>query len=310
MSSTPLILVIADRSLPQPSPALQRAALLARHGGVSLQVQLFDYHAAVTALGRVSAALEHTALEHYRHQGEQWLQAAVASLNQAPLQIGTQLVWGEPLHRQILDQIEKLQPLLVIKDVHYEPLLQRLLPDPLDWKLLRLCPVPLMLVNHAASPELRRVIAAVEPVAPEHRAGQLNQRVVQAARQLAEQSGASLHLAYVYEGLRPGQLGQASLAQETIAQLYAELRVDAVARFQAFAREQGIAEDHCHLLQGAPAEALAGLASNTQTDLLVLGTARRESLEHSLFGSTAERILAAAGCDVLAVQPEPAAGPV
>lgn len=304
------ILVIADRDLPQPSPALLRAAHLARHGGASLLVQLHDYHASVAALGRVSAVLEKAALEHYRHQGEQWLQAAVADLNQPPLQIGTQLVWGQPEHRQILDQIHQHQPRLVIKDVHYEPLLRRLLPDPLDWKLLRLCPVPLMLVNHAASPEPRRVIAAVEPVAPEHRAGQLNQRVVAEARSLAEQSGAELHLAYAYEGLRGDQLGDTGLARETVAGLYAELREAAVAHFQAFAREQGIAEEHCHLLQGAPAEALAGLASNTQTDLLVLGTARRENLEHALFGSTAERILQTAGCDVLAVQPEPATGQV
>jgi universal stress protein E len=73
---------------------------------------------------------------------------------------------------------------------------------------------------------------------------------------------------------------------------------------RAFASAHGIAPAHCHLLAGPPAQALPALVERLDGDVLVVGTIQRRGLEQLIIGSTAERILQHAGCDILAIKPE------
>ena len=58
------------------------------------------------------------------------------------------------------------------------------------------------------------------------------------------------------------------------------------------------------MLYGEPWPLLSDLAHNSLKDLLVLGTIQRSGLGRLLIGSTAERILDEARCDILAIKPE------
>lgn len=295
------ILMIADHALERPSPAMRRAVHLARATGAELYVYLFEHSVAIDALGRVNREVARLAREGFVRERESWLEEAVAPLA-ADLAIGTGVVWGAPAHRHVLDCIRELKPDLVIKDVHAEP--SRLRPAPVDWKLLRLCPVPLLLVNREAIALPHRLIAAVEPVAAEHREGMLNDRVVDEARSLAAVFGATVHVAFSFEAMPPMLVAEPALAVATIATLHDEMRAQAAVALRDFAASHRLPPDCQHLLGGPPAEALASLAADRHADVLVLGTTRRSSFDQALFGSTAERILHHAACDVLAVKPE------
>ncbi len=55
---------------------------------------------------------------------------------------------------------------------------------------------------------------------------------------------------------------------------------------------------------GNAADELLDLARELQVDLLVIGLRRRSATGKFLFGSTAQRVLLEADCDVLAVKPQ------
>lgn len=53
-----------------------------------------------------------------------------------------------------------------------------------------------------------------------------------------------------------------------------------------------------------PADAIVETAANTRADLIVIGSHGRTGLMHILLGSTAERVVREAGCDVLVIKPK------
>jgi universal stress protein E len=71
----------------------------------------------------------------------------VETLKGKGVQVTCSVAWAENLHEEIICQVLELQPLMLIKDVQREPMLKRTFVTPLDWHLLRSCPVPLHLVK-------------------------------------------------------------------------------------------------------------------------------------------------------------------
>src|SRR5688572_9518765 len=60
-------------------------------------------------------------------------------------------------------------------------------------------------------------------------------------------------------------------------------------------------EVRVHVVEGAPAEIICGMAERLPADLIVMGTHGHEGLAHLLLGSVAERTLRRAACPVLVV---------
>ena len=60
-----------------------------------------------------------------------------------------------------------------------------------------------------------------------------------------------------------------------------------------------------HLRAGSPAREIARLASEVHADVITVGSHRGPHLRHWLVGSTAEELIASAGCPVLVSPPRP-----
>lgn len=297
------ILLMVDRSMKQ-TPAFRRAHALARSSGASLLLCLFDHHNAVRAASLLNQEVGQLAQDAFLREKAAWLEDVALDLREEGLSVTTEVIWGAPLHEQVIAKVTATTPDLVIKDVHYEPLLKRVLFTPLDWHLLRLCPSPLLLVNAQSGKEAKRVIAAVDPGHPWHEAGALNERIFQHAKLLAHEFGASVQLIHAFEGLpvmAPAELGGVPAYPNDI---YEELRTSANKQFTAFADHHNVAAKSRHLLYGDPANAIADFAEDASADIVVLGTIYRTGLERLTMGSTAERVLDQLRCDVFAIKPE------
>jgi len=66
---------------------------------------------------------------------------------------------------------------------------------------------------------------------------------------------------------------------------------------------------HIHVEESAarPADAIAETAEEIKADLIVIGSHGRTGLMHILLGSTAERVVREAACNVLVIKPSPEA---
>jgi len=202
MSQYQRILLLADPSLRR-TPAFERAVWLARASGAALHIALFDRDPLISAAALVTDT-RHTeaAIAQWLEPRRQWLHSQTDDLIGKGLNVTSEAVWSRPSQHAILQHVDGFKPDLVVKDVHYEPLLRRVLIAPLDWQLLRSCPCPLLLVNTLTQALPRRIVAAVDASSQssEHRA--LNEQVIHQALSMAIQCDAQLHLVYAFSRCR------------------------------------------------------------------------------------------------------------
>lgn len=302
MSQYQRILVVADPAMRR-TPAIERAARLARATGGELHLCIFDHHAAIAAVGTVSEEVMALAKTSFLREREEWLEDQASALRGDGVRVQTDVIWGTPVHEKVIAKAADIRPDLLVKDVHREPALKRLLMTPLDWQLIRLCPSPLLLVNPQAHPLPKRVIAAVDTGSIGDDAEALNDRVVRAATGLALQCNATLHLAHAFDGLATVAMADPHADGQLIGEAYETLRGARREHFDAFAARHGVPDERKHFLDGPVADTLADLAQFAEADVVVIGSVFREGLERLIIGSSAERILERVQCDLLVVKP-------
>jgi universal stress protein E len=191
-----------------------------------------------------------------------------------------------------------MHPDLLIKQVQHEPVLKRAFFTPLDWRLLRHCPVPVYLVGAQSHALPQKVVAAVDVVDTEPSNSELNDRIILQASALALQCNAELHLLYACD------IPAAFLADLggglTLSELTRELRKDLETSFLKLAARFGVPAECRHFITGHPVSVLSEFAHEHQIDVIVMGRTQYGSLE-KLLGSTTEHILYQVPCSVLAV---------
>lgn len=297
MSQYQRLFLIADPRNPQ-SAALQRAAALARASGAALHVAVFIEPFATLFL--LDKELRDTTRESYLQEQRQKLEEAATPLRGTGLHVTCEAVWSDDALAEILEHVAELQPDLLIKDAHHEPGLKRAFVTPLDWHLLRECPVPVHLVNAGGHALPRKVVAAVDPSRSDTRIIGLNERIIQAANGLALQCDADLHLLHTYDLLQVYS-GDASGVGIAYADLGPELREAQEKAFRELAEGYGVPPERRHFIIGPPIMTIADFARESQADVLVMGMVQRKGLE-KLIGSTTEHVLYQVPCSILAVR--------
>jgi len=301
MSQYQRILLLADPSLRR-TPAFERAVWLARASGAALHIALFDRDPLISAAALVTDT-RHTeaAIAQWLEPRRQWLHAQTDDLIAKGLNVTSEAVWSRPSQHAILQHVDEFKPDLVVKDVHYEPLLRRVLIAPLDWQLLRSCPCPLLLVNTLTRALPKRIVAAVDASSQSSEHRTLNEQVIHQALSMAIQCDAQLHLVYAFSGPQ-SMIDPAGAGIGPIGELARLLQPQHQQHFDELADAHGVPPDRRHFLHGPAAPTIADFLREHHSDVLVIGSAHRTLFDRLLIGTTAEAMLDAAPCNVLAVK--------
>lgn len=102
------------------------------------------------------------------------------------------IIWSKYLYEHVSNHAGRYGFDMVVKTVHQS---EHFLPT--DWHLIRSTKVPLMLLSDNPIKKASSILMAVDLDARSQQKQRLNQLVLQHGRQLAEASGAKLHLAHV-----------------------------------------------------------------------------------------------------------------
>jgi universal stress protein E len=172
-----------------------------------------------------------------------------------------------------------------------------------DWRFLAECPLPILVVNGPAKAPYAQLVAAVDPVHAHAKPADLDDAIVRAAAELGRRAGAKLQLAHFYVplshyGARADENDRVPL--NDAEQALEQSRRQALGRLVAIA---GLDPAEPWLIEGDPVSGLKQLVADDRADLVVMGALSRGKLADLIIGSTAERILRWAGCDVLFVKP-------
>lgn len=295
------ILVLLEQPVAQ-SAAVQRALAIARVTGAEINLCVFVHWLAVDAVEQLDAGIADLARKGLMAESERWLHGQLKHMQADGIASSAEIVWERPMRTRMIEKIHQQKPDLVIKEIQTESSLKRLMLTPIDWHLLRESGCDLMLVHSHSTALPPQVLAAIDPSSTEHCAGRLNERIVDAAKFMAALTPCALELAHVFASPHPMVLAEPAIYSSAFDELYEQSRQISRARFQEFARHCDIPPARQHLLYGLPWAALPEQAGDAPGNLLVLGSVHRSDLAAWVLGSTAERILDDARCDLLVVR--------
>lgn len=284
----------------EPSPATRRATELARRSGARLDLFMPVYDRDIDAAQNLTEPdVARRALEHFVDERSRWLTEFARELADRGLDVSGEVSWSREPYKAIIDRALDDSPDLVVADLKRDDFLHRWSTvRTTDWRLSRLCPVPLMLVQSASSATLHRVAAAIDPTHPGAHPSGLDDQVITVGLAMAKMLEEQLEVLHVFPYLSADASDKREL--NTLAK---RLRLEHENAFSSFADRHTIPRDHCKLLLGEPAESLAQHVASEQIDLLVIGSQYRSGLDRLLLGSHSEALIAQAPCDLLIVRP-------
>ncbi len=212
--------------------------------------------------------------------------------------VEAQAIWNPSPWRGAIDAARAFNADVIIRRAHVESRLKEILHTPDDWNLMRHAHVPVMLIQKQPFSEHPPVLAAVDVRDTEHERQNVN--IVRQAGEVAERVGGRVTVISAYPMFMPLN------AMQDAAFDYSALRVDMIRqmrqRLAALVEEAALNVDvTCETLEGAAEAVIAERAERLGAELVVVGTAGRESLSALVIGNTSERVIHHTKADLMAV---------
>jgi universal stress protein E len=301
MSPSQRLLLIAPSAMTR-TPAFDRAAALAHAMQLPLHIVAFDYSQALAVAGLFAPEQFALARDGYLQSHRQWLADQARSMSKQGVEVTSEVVWVQHPYEEILNFINEMPLTLIIKDAEEESAFKRVFFTPLDWQLLRDCPVPVHLVTTPLNARPRNVLAIIDVLRDEDQDPVFNDQIIDAAAKLAALCDANLELLHVYDwtAVYVQSMGFGALPLATgIYEMAGTAQHEA---FAAIAERHGVPVQCRHFIEGAPVPSICQFVSEHDTDVIVLGTVQHKGLSKRL-GTTAEQLLHRAPCSVLAIKP-------
>jgi universal stress protein E len=283
-------------------PAVEKAAQLALACGA--EVELFhDISVAVPveALGTPGFTLRALKTQSKR-ASLRGLERLAAPLRARGLRVSTAAVCDYPPYEAIVRRTISTGADLIVAPRRAQHRLPALLGYT-DWELLRLSPVPVLLVKTSAPYRRPVVLAAIDPTHAFAKPSGLDQRILEASMTISQALRGSVHVmhAYLPLPLLPPPTGR--FDKDLPAHLLKAARGKARSIFDKALTATTIPISRRYLLEGDSIEAIAAAARKTSSAIVVMGAVSRSGVKRLFIGNTAEKVMDELRCDLLVVKP-------
>jgi universal stress protein E len=211
--------------------------------------------------------------------------------------VSAQQSWHESLHQTIISVQQAEGCGLVIKQHFPDNPLKKAILTPDDWKLLRYCPGPVLLVKTDKPWADSAILAAVDVgnADSEHRT--LHTSIVSHGFDIAALAKAELHVISAHPAPMLSAADPTFQLKETIEARYRD-------QCKAFQAEYGITDDRLHVVEGPADVLIPQVAHKIGAGVTVIGTVARTGISGALIGNTAEVILDSLESDILVLKPD------
>jgi len=237
----------------------------------------------------------------YLASKDRWVAEAVASLGHIKGTVTSAVVPFDRLYEEIIKTARSEKVDFIFKPIRRHTVLQRLFYTSTDWNLIRLCPIPLLLVSTAKTVAGKPVVAAVDVCTEDEEHVELNRIVMSEARIVANVLGSRLLVANAF--MAPSTVIAAGGHQERMSYEIAHAKhVDHVEQTRSLAGEFGLGEDAIFVHDGMASTVVNTIARDQDAAVIVIGTVARSGLQGLIIGNTAEAVLEASETDILVVK--------
>ena len=244
---------------------------LKEHRGTDAQLHVYcciNHKSSVVAENQDFGATEQATTERVA----QWVNRLVMRTRELGIQVKTEVEWNENWREAIVAATKRQESDLVVKNLTQHARLVRWVRDTSDWRLLRDCECPVLLVKTGRAYGINKILVAIKHTDDEQYTG-ANKSIVERAQRLADDFGASLHAVTCYSpGNHPDR--------------------------QRFADSFGLERNQVSALMGIPEKVIASVADEVGADLLVIArVARAESA--NVLGDMARKVVDQINTDIL-----------
>lgn len=296
-------ILVAVKSLDAKSlPAVLKAAQIARACGA--QVELYHgldspiytdlYDSGNLGLPELQRNMQQRALHRLEDMADR--------LRQHSLKVSVCAEWDFPAYEAIVRRAIHIKADLIISAAHtgrhHLPSLMRLT----DWELLRLSPLPVLIVKNSHPYRHPAVLAAVDPTHAFSKPLQLDKRILHLGHTLSEGLKGTLHAVHAYARVPGGSLPSEAITPTLIEKIARQAERVARANLDRVLRSTRIARSRRYLIARDPVNGIVEAASKSRSAIVVMGAVSRSGLKRLLIGNTAERILDELACDILVVK--------
>lgn len=231
-----------------------------------------------------------------RHDHSGMLSVLKAALTEDGYSVTTEQAWNHSLHQTIVEVQQAEGCGLVVKQHFPDSALKKALLTPEDWKLLRQCPSPVLLVKTAGSWKDKVILAAVDVGNTDLEHRHLHDTIINHGYDIATLAKARLHVISAHPSPMLSSADPTFQLSETIQARYRE-------QCKAFQAEFDIDDEHLHIEEGPADVLIPFMVHKLQAAVTVIGTVARSGLSGALIGNTAEVVLDAVESDVLVLKP-------
>jgi universal stress protein E len=177
-----------------------------------------------------------------------------------------------------------------------------------DWELVRLSPLPVLLVKNSRAYRRPRLLMAVDPTHAFAKPARLDRSILDVGTSLSNALHGTLYAVHAFpfiplEILAPGAKAPV-VTQDALKRAQQRAERSAKAHMEALLRDSGIAASRRYVIAAHPIDAIEAAVRRSRSAIVVMGAVSRSGLKRLLIGNTAERILDALTCDVLVVKPQ------
>lgn len=176
-----------------------------------------------------------------------------------------------------------------------------------DWELVRLSPIPVLLVKSSKSYRRPRLLMAVDPTHAFAKPARLDRRILDIGSSLGNALHGTLYAVHAFplipsEILAPG-VRSPVITEEGLILAQRRSARTAKAHLEALLRHTRIAPTRRYSIAAHPVDAISTAARTSHSAIVIMGAISRSGLKRLLIGNTAERVLDVLSCDILVVKP-------
>lgn len=272
-------------------PAVSKAIQLARALGAELE--LFHAIDSASYTDMLGMAAEHTRRMECDERSEylQRLERIAAGARLHTPRVSVSVEWDYPAYEAIVRRSLEIGAHLIVAECHAGRRVAQGLLRLSDWELLRLSPVPVLLVKRTRPYHRPTILMALDPSRAFAKPARLDEEIVQAGSAVSAGLRGRLHAVHAYAAATSGPAGPGPVPARASSGLARVLRTAQVAAARR------------HVVHGDPTAVVRETARRLSADIVVAGAVSRSGLKRVFIGSTAERLLDCLSCDLLIVKP-------
>ena len=218
--------------------------------------------------------------------------------NKTGISATTEFTENHNLAESIITQANETDADLVMKSTHHHSAIERGIVTNTDWRLIRKCPAPLMLVKPKAWNKTGSIATAIDPMHVKAEQSKLDHVLLQGAKQLAAIFDQKLHVFHSYFPFVSALFPLGGETDEHLHQVADHHRKKVL----EVMKKNDVADDCLELSRGELYSSLVHFLEKSDTNLLVIGALSRNIIERAIVGNTAEKILENCPCDILVLK--------